>query len=251
MSAEFVDRFGAVSDDYSKFRPKYPSAIFDWLASIAPSSSLVWDCATGSGQAAVELTARFDRVVATDASPAQIASAVSAPGLTYRVAEASDSGLADQSVDLITVAQALHWFDLDAFFAECERVLVPGGVLAVWSYGPLSVDGKTVDAVIQRYYHDIVGPWWPPERVLVDSGYASIELPGRGIETPPFEMEAWWTLNQTMGYLSTWSASSAYRSAMGEDPLVVIENSLGRAWRDPEGERRVRWPLTLRACRSA
>ena len=251
MSQGFVDRFGAVSGDYARFRPQYPSALFDWLASIAPGRSLAWDCATGSGQAAIELASRFDRVIATDASVGQIAAATPAPGVTYRAAKAEDSGLLSDSVDLITVAQALHWFDVDAFYAECDRVLVGGGVLAVWSYGPLSVEGVSVDRVVQRYYHDIVGPWWPPERALVDSGYMSVDLPHPEISAPSFEMEAWWTLRELEGYLGTWSATSAYRAEMEEDPIELIETSLSRAWRDPEGERRITWPLTVRVCRSA
>lgn len=249
MGEGFVDRFGPVSGDYAAFRPTYPDALFDWLASVINQAGLAWDCATGTGQAAIPLAARFERVVATDASDDQIAGAPTVANIEFRVAPAHKSGLPDASVDLVTVAQALHWFDVDRFFAECQRVLKPGGVLAVWTYGPLHVAGQTVDSVVQRYYHEIVGSWWPPERKLVDSGYRSISLPFPEFETPEFQMDAWWTLRELLGYLGTWSATTAYRDAMHSDPREIIENSLARAWRDSEGERQVVWPLTVRACR--
>ncbi|MBU4555629.1 MAG: class I SAM-dependent methyltransferase [Actinobacteria bacterium] len=249
MGAAFVDRFATISRDYATFRPAYPTALFDWLATIAPERSIAWDCGTGSGQAAVALAEYFERVVATDASESQLSSALSHPAVEYRIAAAEVSGLADSSVDLITVAQALHWFDVEDFFTECERVLTPGGVLAVWSYGPLRMTGKTVDRVVQDYYHNIVGHFWPMERALVDSGYATITLPFQSIDSPAFEMEEWWKLDELLGYLGTWSATTAYREAVEQDPLELIENRMLRAWRNPEGERQVVWPLTVLAGR--
>lgn len=223
MAEAFLDRFASVSGDYAAFRPTYPPALFDWLSSTVPTLSLAWDCATGSGQAAVDLAAHFDHVIATDASVDQIAQATSHPHVKYRVAPAEDSGIAVSSIDLVTVAQALHWFEVDRFFRECERVLKPGGVLAVWTYGPLQVEGEAVDAIVQRYYRDIVGPYWPAERALVDSGYASVALPYPELEVPAFAMAVSWSLEALLGYLGTWSSTTAYRGTTGEDPRDLIE----------------------------
>lgn len=248
MGSGFHDRFGSVSVDYAAHRPGYPPALFEYLASLAPSRELAWDCATGSGQAAVGLAAHFHRVVATDQSPGQIAQAARLANVEYAVGAAERSSLPDSAVDLITVAQALHWFDVEAFYRECDRVLVPGGVLAVWSYGPLVVTGATIDRVVQTYYHDIVGPYWPPERALVDAGYGSIVLPYPELLPPEFRMEAWWSLDELLGYLGTWSSTSAYRDATGDDPRTLIDSALAQAWRDPDGKRQIRWPLTLCVC---
>lgn len=245
----FVDRFGAVSGGYAAFRPTYPPPLFEWLASAAPAHRLAWDCATGSGQAALDLAAHFERVIATDASEEQLSEAPPHPHIDYRVATAEDSGLDAASLDLVTVAQALHWFDLARFFAECTRVLRPGGLLAVWCYGPQRVEGEAVDALLQRYYREIVGPYWPAERALVDAGYDSIELPFPELETPDFAMQTAWPLERLVGYLGTWSATSAYRKALGSDPLDLIRGALADAWGDPAREREMTWPLTLRAGR--
>ena len=245
----FIDHFSPVSRDYAEFRPTYPAELFAWLAAAAPAPGLAWDCATGTGQAAVGLAAHVDRVIATDASRAQIERATPHPRVDYRVAAAETSGLDDGSVDLLTVAQALHWFDIDRFFAEAVRVLRPGGLLAVWTYGPLSVDGMEVDAIVQRYYHDIVGPHWPPARALVDSGYRSIALPFAELDVPRFDLTARWTLDDLFGYLRTWSATARYVQATGQDPVERIRRQITAAWGSPDARREVIWPLTFRAGR--
>src|SRR5262245_5147429 len=200
MSTAFKDHFSKVSERYADFRPRYPAALFDYLATLAPRKSAIWDCAAGSGQASVDLGGRFDRVIATDASQKQIASATPHASVEYRVARAEQCGLPDASVSLVTVAQALHWFDLKLFFAEVERVLTPGGVLAVWAYGIDEVEGGDVNQLVQDYYWNVVGPYWPPERKLVEEGYRSIEFPFKEITPPAFRMEIRWTLDQLLGY---------------------------------------------------
>lgn len=249
MAEGFKDHFASVSRDYATFRPTYPHALFEWLGALAPARSLVWDCGTGSGQAARALADHFDRVIATDASHAQLARALTHPRVEYRVASAEDSGLASESADLVTVAQALHWFETERFFAECDRVLVPGGVLGVWTYGPLQVENTSVDRIVRDYYQNIVGPFWPPERALVDSGFASLDFPYPLFETPPFSMEACWTLPELLGYLGTWTATVAYRETVERDPLDLIEHHLAGAWPDPRESRRITWPLTVLAGR--
>lgn len=242
----FRDHFSAASADYSRYRPRYPDALFDWLAAEAPRTELAWDCATGSGQAAAGLAGRFRRVEATDASAEQISKARPLPGVDFRVATAEDSGLPDASVDLVTVAQALHWFDTRRFFAEAGRVLAEDGLLAVWCYQLCSVD-PAVDALVLELYEGPLGPWWPPERRHIEAGYATIALPWPALETPEFHMQAHWEAEHMLGYLSTWSARNRCREATGTDPLAAIADRLRSLW--GPAPRRVRWPLALRACR--
>lgn len=245
-----TDHFSAVAAGYARYRPGYPPALYEWLAGLPVGRSLAWDCATGNGQAAVGLAAHFERVVATDLSASQVAQAVRHPQVEYSVAPAEASGLSDGAVELVTVAQALHWLDLPAFYAEVRRVLAPGGAVVAWCYNLLDVDPR-VNAVIGRYYSQVVGVYWPPERRLLEAGYRTVPFPFREIEPPHFEMTAEWTLDHLLGYLATWSATERYRRARGEDPLEAIAGDLRSAWGDPEQSRPVRWPLNLRAGRAA
>src|SRR5580765_217649 len=180
----FHDHFSAFANRYADFRPRYPVAIFDFLATIVPRTSLVWDCACGNGQATIDLAERFDRVIATDASKEQIASATPHPKIDYRVAPAESSGLVEKSVGLVTVAQAIHWFDFDRFYAEVNRVLAVNGVIAVWAYGIDEVEGEAVNTLAQDYYSNVGGTYWPPERVLVEQGYRTIPFPFTEISAP-------------------------------------------------------------------
>jgi ubiquinone/menaquinone biosynthesis C-methylase UbiE len=207
---------------------------------------LAWDCATGSGQAAVALAARFDRVLGTDASAAQIAAAQMHPRVEYRVAPAEASGLPDASADLVTVAQALHWLDRPAFYAEARRVLRAGGLVAAWTYGASVFDDPRADAAHRRFYSDTVGPFWPAERALVESGYRTIEFPFEPIDAPEFEMQAEWSLSSFLGYVGTWSAVTRFRRERGYDPVAELGDELRRLWGNPETPRRIRWPLALK-----
>jgi ubiquinone/menaquinone biosynthesis C-methylase UbiE len=238
----FKDYFSKQAADYAKFRPHYPGDLFRWLASIAPASALAWDCATGNGQAAIALAELFDRVIATDASEKQVANAEPNPRVEYRVAAAEASGLEAGTVDLITVAQALHWFDLAKFYGEARRVLKRRGVLAAWAY-KLATVSPAIDAVVNHYYSDIVGPFWPPERVLVEK-FEELPFPFESVETPAFEMTADWSVEQLLGYLGTWSATQRFMAAEKSDPLEGVEEELRRAWGTEM--RRVSWPLTMR-----
>lgn len=245
----FKDHFSSLAAQYSAFRPAYPPAIFDYLAQLCRERHSAWDCACGNGQAALALAERFETVIATDGSPQQLAAAPTHANVTYRVARAEESGIDSQSVDLVTVAQALHWFDLDPFYGEVQRVLKPAGVLAVWTYGPLHVEADAVDALLQEFYHDIVGPYWPPERRLVEAGYRDLAFPFAEISPPPFNMEKQWNLAHLLGYLHTWSATRRYADDTGTDPVLALEERLRSAWVDPQSARRVAWPLALRVGR--
>ena len=218
--------------------------MFEYLGSVAPDRQLAWDCGTGNGQAAVGLASVFDRVIATDASEKQIANAESHQMVKYRVAPAENSGIGSKTIDLIMVAQALHWFDLDRFYAETRRVLKPDGVLAVSAYNLLHIE-PAIDVVVNRYYDEVVGPFWPPERRLIEQ-FVDLHFPFQEIDTPKFEMIASWALDHLVGYLRTWSSTQRFIAAKGEDPVKEISDELGSAWGIPEQTRNVSWPLTLR-----
>jgi ubiquinone/menaquinone biosynthesis C-methylase UbiE len=241
----FKDYFSQQATEYAKFRPRYPKELFRWLGGVAPSRQLAWDCATGNGQAAVALAKVFDRVIATDASEKQLANAEANSRVSYRVAPAERSGLEAQSIDLVTIAQALHWFDLDQFYAEVGRVLKPAGVIAVWAY-KLATVSPEIDAVVKHFYSEIVGPYWPEERVLVEK-FEELPFPFRQAETPPFAMVAEWRVENLLGYLRTWSARQRFIAAEQRDPLEEIEEKLRCTWEDKV--RRVVWPLTIRVGR--
>jgi len=245
----FSDHFSVVSSAYAEFRPGYPDSLFEWLAGLPARRDLAWDCATGSGQAAVGLGSHFDRVIATDASAEQIAAATPHPRVDYRVAPAEASGLESESVDLVTVAQALHWLDLPAFFAEARRVLRSDGVFAAWTYGNPRLDDPRADEALQRFTKETVGPFWPPERALVDSEYRTIDFPFAEIEPSAFEMEAQWTLPGLLGYIGTWSATTRFRAVRAHDPLADLATELERFWGVLEAPRRIGWPLSMRVGR--
>ena len=243
----FSDHFSTTAASYADYRPSYPRELFEWLASVAPDRRVAWDCGTGSGQAALGLGDHFAQVVATDPSVAQLAHAVRHPAVSYAAMPAERSALASGSVSVLTVAQALHWFDQPTFYAEARRVLVPGGVLAVWSYGLLTLNDSVLDAVIRRLHGETVGPYWPPERRLVDEGYRALALPFAPVQPPAVTMVAEWTLEQLAGYLSTWSAVQRARAATGADPVAGVVAEIRDDWGPERTVRRVEWRLTLRA----
>jgi SAM-dependent methyltransferase len=241
----FKDHFSTQSAGYARHRPRYPRELFEYLGGLG-GRRCAWDCATGTGQAAVALAEFFEQVIATDASRTQVAAAAVHPAVSYRVAIAEESGLPAGSVDLITVGQALHWFDTGRFFDEACRVLVPGGILAAWCYELCRVS-PDCDRIVRRLYSDILGAYWPPERRLIEEHYAPIEFPGTGLAAPACSMHAQWSVGDMLGYLRTWSACQRYRRDRGEDPVGRIEAELRAAW--GEGQRTARWPLTVRVSR--
>ncbi len=244
----FKDHFSAYAADYAAFRPGYPEALFDLLASLPRRRALALDCATGNGQAAVGLAERFERVIAIDASAEQLASATPHPRIEYRTARAEDCGVETGTVDLVSAAQAVHWFDLDLFYAEARRVLAAGGVIAVFTYNLVRVDPR-FDRLTDRLAHEVVGAWWPPERHWVDEEYRTLPFPFAEIPTPPIDHEAEWDLGRLLGYFGTWSSCRRYRQATGRDPVKMMQDELTAAWGDPARPRRLRWPVHLRAGR--
>jgi SAM-dependent methyltransferase len=240
----FKDHFSGRASAYTRYRPTYPPPLFAWLAGLTRRHDLAWDCGCGSGQAAIGLAPYYRLVMATDPSRQQIENAVPHERVRYSVAPAEDSGLDPASIDLVVAAQALHWFDFDCFYAEVRRVAAPGGVLAAISYGEVRVEGEP-DRVVSRFYHDLIGPYWPPERHYVDEHYTTVPFSFAGIAAPPFAMETEWELEHLVGYLGTWSAVKEYERKLGVDPLKLIAEDLAAAWGDPRRVRRISWPLAL------
>lgn len=249
----FQDHFSGHARDYASFRPTYPPDLAAWLAGLTPSRRAAWDCGTGSGQAARLLAEHFSQVVASDPSRQQLQSAAAHPRVAYVAATAEHAPLAEGSVDLVTVAQALHWFDFERFYAEVRRVTRSGGIFAAWAY-ELARISPPVDAWLDAY-HAQVEPYWPPERRYVAEGYRTIPFPFAEIAPPAFSMQAEWTREAFMGYLSTWSATKRATRDLGYDVLAraaqgsgLPDRSLTAAWGDAE-RRLVIWPLIVRAGR--
>ena len=244
----FVDHFSGVSASYAAFRPRYPDALFEFLARIAPARALAWDAGTGTGQAAIGLARHFGQVIATDASKSQIEHAAPDARVTYRVAPAENSGLAPASVDLVTVAQALHWFDRRRFWPEARRVLRPGGAIAIWTYILFEIT-PAIDEIIRHFYSGIVGSFWPPERRITEERYQTIEFPFTEIAAPGFMIEQPITLDAAAGYIRTWSATRAFVKHHRRDPVSDLIDQLAGAWGAAQQTRLARWPVTMRVGR--
>lgn len=243
----FRDHFSSCSDEYARFRPAYPEALYRELAGLAPGLDLACDLATGSGHAALGLASHFRFVLATDASPQQLEHARPHARVGYGVAYAEQLPLPDHSLDLITVAAAAHWFDHDRFYPEVRRVLRPAGVLALWSYYMFEIDpdseAREVEAIVDRLANEIVAPYWPEQMHFNQSHYRDLPFPLERMPFPKFRAVADWTLDQVLGFAATWSATRRYREALGKNPVNEVVAELTRAWGEPERRLRLSWPL--------
>lgn len=247
MSSEFKDLFSGHAADYAKFRPTYPLELFKYLSSLTKSHQLAWDCGTGNGQAAIELAKLYERVVATDPSEKQIQSATKNPNIHYSVGSASSvPQLKNQSVDLITVAQAFHWFNQAEFFNEVKRVGKPGAVLAFWCYGMMKITPE-IDQAVLRLYEEVLGPYWEKERKLVDENYQNVSVPFEEVKgAPVFNMNVQWNFEQMIGYLNTWSALQKYQQQNSKNPIEFVYKDLQKSWGPEKGTRPVHWQIGLR-----
>lgn len=230
---------------YARFRPDYPPALASHLAALASDRALAVDVGCGNGQLTRLLAPCFDQVVGIDPSADQIANAFDDDRIAYRRAPAEHMPLAYGCASLITAAQAAHWFDLPAFYREARRIARADAILALIGYGALALEAP-LDARFQRFYHDEIGPYWPPQRQLVDSGYATIAFPFDELAPPALDIRCDWSLPQFLGYLGTWSAVRSAREAGQDGLLTAFSNDLAAAWGDPERKRPVRWPLHMR-----
>lgn len=237
--------FDMGGDAYARYRPDYPDALAAFLAGAAPDTRLALDVGCGSGQFTKQLGDCFDAVIGSDPSADQIAHAVPHPHVRYEVGPAERLGAADGSASLIAAAQAAHWFDPPRFYAEVRRVAKPGAVIALVSYG-VTQPGPALDTRFLSFYTDEVGPYWPPERRLVDSGYADIDFPFRALPVPDLAIVRQWSATDLLGYISTWSAVRRAREAGQAEMLARFSRDLLALWGDPEATRTIRWPINMR-----
>lgn len=237
------DIFSKLAVEYSQFRPQYPNQMIAYIVSFVKNKSTALDIATGNGQVAHKLSRYFDTVYATDISENQLSKAILADNIIYKKEAAENTTFQNQQFDLITVAQAIHWFDFDAFYKEIYRILKPDGYLAVLGYGLFSTNVHS-DKIIQNYYHTIVGPYWDKERIYLDENYETIPFPFEEIETEKFQNDFTWSFEQVIGYLSTWSATQHYIEKNSQNPIDLIHDELAASWE--LGDKKVSFPLLLR-----
>lgn len=240
-----IDNFSTTADQYALYRPDSPEGIYDFLYAHTPRFGQAWDCGTGNGQVAVRLADRFGHVFATDISAGQLARAIKKDNINYLEERAEATTLPDASIDLITIAQAIHWFDFDAFYKEVKRVARPEALIAAWTYSLFKVN-EPVDAVIDHFYMNITRPYWDKERDYVDAGYATIPFPFKELAVPQLQIIRQWTIRQLEGYLRTWSGVIHYGQKTGEDPVTLIGEALRAAWGNAE-TLEIRWPVHVRA----
>ncbi|CCH55608.1 Methyltransferase type 11 [Fibrisoma limi BUZ 3] len=238
-----VDRFSGHADLYAQYRIDYPADLYDVVLSRVTQRNVAWDCATGNGQVAGALAAYFDRVEATDISEKQLAQAVHQPNIHYQVSMAEQTPFSDQTFDLITVAQALHWFNVPAFHEEVRRVAKPGAAIAEWGYGMVQVSAQ-LDPIILDFYRNVIGPYWDPQRRYVDGAYATLPFPFDQAEHHNFVARRSWSLDRFLNYLRTWSAVRQYLYENEEDPVTALGDRLKPLWTADEQD--VQFPIFLR-----
>lgn len=242
---KFKDYFSNFAAQYAAYRPHYPAALFKYLSELVSHHDLAWDCGTGNGQVAVELASYFKQVIATDASAQQIKFAAPKSNVDYRVMPAEKTNIAARSIDLICVAQALHWFDFDKFYAEVKRVLKPDGVIAVWCYDLVQLNEIKLDEIVAHLYKEITDPYWAPERAYIDQRYETIPFPFVRQPVPTFVLEETWDFKHFINYLNTWSGLQNYRQQQGDQELEKVFAELLQIWGNPENKKRIQWPLYL------
>jgi SAM-dependent methyltransferase len=236
------DLFSSHSKDYSQYRPGYPAELYNFLRKLCREKGRAWDCGTGNGQVAGELAAFFEQVYATDISINQLSQAVQKPNIHYTKQAAENTIFPDAHFDLVTVGQAVHWFDFEKFNSEVKRVLKKDAVIAIFGYALFRSNVET-DEIIRHFYNDIIGPFWAPERRFLEEKYRTIPFPFKEIEAPKIEMKQNWSFERLIGYLNTWSAVKAYQKEHKKNPVELVKEELQKSFGEV-GE--VNFPILLR-----
>lgn len=237
------DNFSKQADVYAKYRPSYPGKLFDFIINHVKQKNIAWDCATGNGQSAKELSPHFQKVYATDISQKQIGNAYQANNIIYSIQPAEQTNFEDGSMDLVTVAQALHWFNFEKFYNEVKRITKPGSWLSVWMYSLLRIS-PAIDNIIEKYHFETMKDYWDNERKYVDSNYATVPFPFEEIKTPVFSSEYDWTIEELEGYLNTWSALQKYISTHDYNPVPELVNTIKPHWKGQK--MRIIFPIHMR-----
>lgn len=224
------DLFSNQSEVYSRHRPGYPRELIDYILQFVSERNAAWDCATGNGQAALLLASHFESVQATDISERQLSNAIQHPHIRYSISGAEKTPFPDNSFDLITVAQAYHWFDFSAFENEAKRLLKPSGILAVWGYSLLVSFDININKTLRRFYKETVGRYWDPERKYIDDHYQSVPFPYHELPPAEFSIKQQWSLEDLSGYLNTWSSVQHFITANGFNPVEELTADLKRIW---------------------
>jgi SAM-dependent methyltransferase len=238
------DNFSGHAQSYAKFRPSYPDDLYEFIFSQVKNFQSVWDCGTGNGQVALKLAEKFDKVYATDISGEQLKNAIQKNNISYIQTRAEQTKFSENSIDLITVAQAIHWFDFNAFYEEVRRVAVPNAIIAVWGYCLLKISPE-IDELILEFYNGTIGKYWDSERSLVDQGYRTIPFPFKEVKAPSFEITVNWNCDQLFGYLNTWSSVQKYIKENKSNPVDLLENRIRPLWKATE-LKRIAFPLFTR-----
>jgi ubiquinone/menaquinone biosynthesis C-methylase UbiE len=237
------DNFSKQAEIYAKYRPQYPQELFDFILNQVDKKQTAWDCATGNGQSAKVIAKYFEQVFATDISQEQIDKAEQVANISYSVQPAEQTLFTDNTFDLITVSQALHWFATHEFYNEVKRVAKPFSVFAAWSYALLFISPE-IDKVIRSFYTNIIGPYWDAERKYVDEEYKTIPFPFKEIAAPRFDMEYYWTIEELEGYLNTWSALQKFTSINNYNPVPVAMEEIKPYWKNER--MKISFPLHIR-----
>ena len=238
------DNFTKQANLYAKYRPDYPAELYQFLFSLCRHKDTAWDCGTGNGQVALALAKTFRKVYATDISEQQIKNAIQQDNIIYAVERAEHTLFADNSFDLVTVAQAIHWFDFDNFYKEVNRTIKAGGVLAVIGYGLIHAE-PGINSIIQHFYYNVIGSYWDKERKYIDENYTTIPFPFNEQKAPQLTNSFEWTLDDLLGYFATWSAVQHYKKANNDDPITIIKAELEKQWQ-PGILKKVEFPILLR-----
>jgi Methylase involved in ubiquinone/menaquinone biosynthesis len=226
------DLFSKQANTYAKYRPVYPQELFDYILRFVSEKNTAWDCATGNGQAAIMLASHFKKVIATDISEKQLSLAKPATNILYQIAAAEQTNFPDNSFDLITVAQAYHWINFDAFEKEVKRVAKKNAIIAVWGYNLFTTNNAAIDALIKNFYSNIVGPYWDKERKFVDDNYSSVPFNFSLLPTKQFFIKTEWSKDDLIGYLNSWSSVQHFMDDKKYNPINEIINDIGIVWKD-------------------